>query len=388
MQTLCMQLGSFATVILNFGPAVEKTLSLWIQSLMHLAVIQCFTCNNDVANIRSKLLSCDLRLDQYSFDRFCHPFAVYIKLPILWRIPIKKQSVQQSKWSYVGSTAVGVTAREHNRRAKLKQVLKGQFVQLEPAVHFWAAKGNYSKFTIIVLHTFSDYRSAWIREHALIGLWQPRLNHPFVHRFLVKRAAGHKVVKRRNISGRPPPNFRRLFLRLRRRSTTVQQHSNSLIDKERAFAVLFDLAQDDIKSFEACKLIRSKKLIDSEVYTLWRIARTLEQPMKSKLLRAVCSALKFRNCSVPPGQTSLGLPFLAHHSFSTNVQVGLRQTQYKHWLIPLHLPSSRIVQLAQPSTQKLAYNFKQLGQQNDQYRPPGHCRTIVLNYYNVIVILA
>ena len=34
MQTLCMQLGSFATLILNFVPAVEKTLSLWIQSLM------------------------------------------------------------------------------------------------------------------------------------------------------------------------------------------------------------------------------------------------------------------------------------------------------------------------------------------------------------------
>ena len=112
MPTLCIQLGSFATLILNFVPAVEKALSLWIQSLMHLVVIQCFTSNNDVANIRSKLLSCDLRLDQYSFDRFCHPFAVYIKLPILWRIPIKKQSVQQSKWSYVGSTAVGVTETE------------------------------------------------------------------------------------------------------------------------------------------------------------------------------------------------------------------------------------------------------------------------------------
>ena len=285
--------------------------------------------------IRAKLLSCDLRLHQYSFDRFCHPFAVYIKLPILWRIPTKTQSVQQSKWSYVGSTAVGVTAREHNRRAKLKQVLNGQFVQVEPAVRFWAAKGNYSKFTIIVLHTFPDYRSAWIREHALIGLWQPRLNRPFLHRFLVKRAAGHKVIKLRNTSGRPPPNFRRLFLRLCRRSTTVQKHSLSLIAKERAFAVLFDLAKDDVRSVEACKLIRSNKFTDSEVYTLWRIARALERPMISKVLRAVRSALKFRNCSVPPGQTPLGLPLFAHHSFSTNAQVWLRSKiiQYKHWLI-------------------------------------------------------
>ena len=41
---------------------------------------------------------------------------------------------------------------EHNRRANLKQVLNGQFVQVEPAVRFWAAKGNYSKFTIIVFY--------------------------------------------------------------------------------------------------------------------------------------------------------------------------------------------------------------------------------------------
>ena len=148
-------------------------------------------------------LEASLRLHQYSFDRFCHPFAVYIKLPSVWRTPIKTQSVQQSRWSYVGSTAVGKTARENNRRAKLKQVLIGHFVRVEAAVRFWAAKGNYSKFTNIVLHTFPDYRSAWIREHALIGFWQPRLNHPFVHRFLVKRAAGHKVIKLREISGRP-----------------------------------------------------------------------------------------------------------------------------------------------------------------------------------------
>ena len=94
--------------------------------------------------------------------------------------------------------------------------------------------------------------------------------------------------------------------------------------------------------------------------------------MKSKVLRAVRSALKFRNCSV-----SLGLPFLAHHSFSTNVQVWLHPKiiHYKHWLIPLQ-PSSRIVELAQPSVQKLAYNFKHWAcLQNDQYRPDA----IVLN---------
>ena len=83
-----------------------------------------------------------------------------------------------------------------------------------------------------------------------------------------------------------------------------------------------------------------------------RVYLIVWQPMKSKVLQAVRSALKFRNCSVPPGQSSLGLPFLAHQSFSTNVQACLRSkiTQYKHWLIPLHLPSSRMWNLRNPTS--------------------------------------
>ena len=175
----------------------------------------------------------------------------------------------------------------------------------------------------------------------------------------MKRAAGHKVIKLREISGRPPPNFRRLFLRLRRRSTTILQHPHSLISKEKAFAVLFDLAQDDVRSFEACKLIRSQKFTDSEVYTLWRIARTLEQPMKSKVLKAVRSALRFRNCSVTPGQASLGLPFSSSPILFGQCASMVTLKNYAVYALAHSITTSRIVELAQPNIQKLAYNFKQ-----------------------------
>ena len=171
-----------------------------------------------------------------------------------------------------------MVAREHNRRAKLKQTLAGQFVQVEPAVRFSAAKGNYHQFTIIVLATFDEYRSAWIREHALICAWQPRLNHPFVHCYLLKRAAGYRITKLRKINGKPPPNFKRLFLRLHRRTATLKLHPASLVSKEHAFAILIDLTQTDIKSFEASKHIRSQHMTDLEVYALWRMAVNLEQP--------------------------------------------------------------------------------------------------------------
>ena len=158
---MCAQLGSFVTFVLNYVPAVEKTLALWTQSILHLIFIQCFTTRNDVAGINNKLRSCGLSIRQYSFQRFCSPCAVYIKLPINWKRASQATSCQQSVWSYVGSTSIGVVARENNRRAKLKQTMAGQFVQVEPAIRFWATKGNYHQFTIIVLATFDDYRSAW-----------------------------------------------------------------------------------------------------------------------------------------------------------------------------------------------------------------------------------
>ena len=153
-----------------------------------------------------------------------------------------------------------MVARENNRRAKRKQTITGQFVQVEPAIRFWATRQNYHQFTIIVLTTFDDYRAAWIREHALISVWQPRLNHPFVHRYLLKRAAGYRATKLRKINGKPPPNFKRLFLRLHRRTATLKQNPASLVSKEQAFAILFDLAQTDTRCFEARKRIRSQHM--------------------------------------------------------------------------------------------------------------------------------
>ena len=91
---------------------------------LHLIFIQCYTTRNDVAGISKKLRSCGLSNRQYSFQRFCSPCAVYIKLPINWKRASRALSCQQSVWSYVGSTSIGVAARENNRRAKLKLLVR------------------------------------------------------------------------------------------------------------------------------------------------------------------------------------------------------------------------------------------------------------------------
>ena len=98
--------------MLRHLPAVDKTVALSIQSIMHLTFIEYFTTRNDVSQITHKLRHCDLDPQHYTFPRFCQPCAVYIKLPIDWKKASKQLSCQQNLWSYVGSAAAGVVARE------------------------------------------------------------------------------------------------------------------------------------------------------------------------------------------------------------------------------------------------------------------------------------
>ena len=73
---MCAQLGSFVTFVLNYVPAVEKTLALWTQSGLHLTFIQCFTTSSDVANINSKLrsLACLFNIILFSVSAFLVQF--------------------------------------------------------------------------------------------------------------------------------------------------------------------------------------------------------------------------------------------------------------------------------------------------------------------------
>ena len=114
-------------------------------------------------------------------------------------------------------------------------------------------------------------------------------------------------------------------------------------------------------SFQAAKLVRSQRVTDTEVYALFRIAKNLEQPAKSKVVALLTGALRFRNCSVPAKQPRLRVPFLAHADFKTCLTKWLRQQiqQYKHWLIPLHLPSKFVDEGSHLSLAKALHNIKQ-----------------------------
>eukprot|EP00439_Symbiodinium_sp_Y106_P077706 s915_g16.t1 len=286
---------------------------------------------------------------------FQGPFAVYLKAPVSWSS--RSSFKQRDRWMYVGSTSVSTCKREYNRQSKLKQVLLEQYVQVEPAIRIWASLGTYFDFSTICVSVHQDYREAWIQEHILIDRWQPRFNSRFIDRFYMKSALGFKRLKPRP-SLKTVSLFSRLRGKVRRRASTTSTPTKCLMDKEQAWSLLYDLASLTVTSFEAAKIVRSDRVSALELYALFRMAKIMEQPYRSRVVQLLKSALKFRNCTVPRHNSSVTIPVLSHPSFPSQVSSFLSHIiqQFKPILVPFHLPPRTPRECAPRSLGSILYN--------------------------------
>ena len=103
---------------------------------------------------------------------FKHPQAVYIRFSHIANF--------QPKF-YVGSTSSFVLDREHSRYRKFLQVQQNKFVLAEVALRFWCRFDNFWMWSVFPIYT--NKSNFWALEQALIQLWQPRLNTPFIYQF-------------------------------------------------------------------------------------------------------------------------------------------------------------------------------------------------------------
>ena len=87
-----------------------------------------------------------------------------------------------------------------------KKLTSGKEAQAELSIRFWDSNKSF------LVTTCSSYREAWVTEHCLIGMWQPRLNHPYIMSFLKRSALGFRPNKRVRLSA-----FSRFGMRLWRK---------------------------------------------------------------------------------------------------------------------------------------------------------------------------
>ena len=96
---------------------------------------------------------------------------------------------------YVGSTSSFVLDREHSRYRKFLQVQQNKFVLAEVALRFWCRYDNFWRSVFLIYTKKSNF---WALEQALIQLWQPRLNTPFIYQFFNCRKG---IIQRTKFSG-------------------------------------------------------------------------------------------------------------------------------------------------------------------------------------------
>ena len=239
-----------------------------------------------------------------------------------------------------------------------KKLSTGGEAQAELAIRYWVSIDCLQDYTLFLLTPCSSYREAWITEHCLIGMWQPKLNHPYIVSFLKRSALGFRPNQR--IRNTVSSKFGlRLWRKLRKKLHTQLQPEQFQLKRRPAWEILFNLTCFSCAPFEEAKRLRIGRYVPDEIYSLIRLSNCLEEPGKSKARRILKSVCLYRNKTWPKSAMGLQLRFTAHPSFCSDVSAWIRKQvlSHKHILAPFHLPLFKIRE--GPQTLKdFLHNFK------------------------------
>ena len=216
----------------------------------------------------------------YTWLYFSQSCVVYIRVPGVSSCSRRRFSFSSSMF-YVGSTKVGMFEREYARMRKHDQLFSSSFVQAEPAVKWWFVCENFFEFVPIVLAAGNSYAHVWTLEHLFVQNWRPPLNYPFSNKLVFKgdRVTVQKVSQKHACVAQRCG--RRLFLKLRRRSQTLnklatefgpQKGTGAGLTRSSAWSMLFFLSQLDGQGWQMQKLLAAPQTSLLNLYALDRLA--------------------------------------------------------------------------------------------------------------------
>ena len=140
--------------------------------LIHLTLLFCYPSSTQRSKQwRQRLQHLHIQPHTYHYHNFLSSNAVYVKLYLNPATP--HRCYHQHGHFYIGSTGIGIPHREHNRRAKLKQLQNNIPISAELSLRYWHSHNYIHHFTPIQLSSHDTYDQAWIQEHYLISNWMP-----------------------------------------------------------------------------------------------------------------------------------------------------------------------------------------------------------------------
>ena len=113
-------------------------------------------------------------------------------------------------------------------------------------------------------------------------------------------------------------------------------------------------------SFEAARLVRSKRMSDEEVYALTKLSRSVENPVRFRIHSILQAAVKVHGAMHWPltGRPLAVLP-PSQSSFFREGELWLKSLvcDFKCLFPSFHLPKSNLREVPHQSIKKLLYNF-------------------------------
>ena len=282
---------------------------------------------------------------------FKHPQAVYVRFCHIANF--------QPKF-YVGSTSSFVLDREHSRYRKFLQVQQNKFALAEVALRFWCRFDNFWMWSVFPIYT--NKSNFWALGQALIQLWQPRLNTPFIYQFFNCRKG---LISRTKFSSSRQFGFYSLWRKLRWKSTSTQVRralcSPLFARRVQLWQIIQDLGSNSVKRFHMEKRLRSNEIGPNGCYFIRRLANNLGEPQRSYAINAIDRALTFWKAKRVRKPVPLRAPWLLAPHWTRQLRQLLTNHVHgtTHYNTTLQTPSTGIVFTKFPSVMDSLCNHKE-----------------------------
>ena len=321
----------------------DRKLWLWTQGFTHIILIQQFRTDKFSHKLKSILETTDTNPESYHFNLLSSPNAVYLKSPCSTQtgtntLPPLFPSIKQLH-TYFGSTIVNMLLREANRTSKFRQLLNGTPTKCELALRWWYHHLNYHWFPTIVISLQFTATKSRAMEHAFIAHYSSTLNYPFIGKYVIQTTTGFKstiTVKQFQYSLN--------YIRWLNKARSRHFHKLPILTTIQYYQILFGLAANTRESWDTQRALRSKCYTNDELYLLWRLHKTIENPHQSIITGHLRTTFQFRQLTEPKHNVALKLPPLCHSDFFKTAGKILRShiKYHKSIFCPFHIPTHEI----------------------------------------------
>ena len=281
---------------------------------------------------------------------FFEPCAVYLRFCHVPRL---------QPLFYIGSTAENTLEREHTRFPKFKQVNERHFVLSELAIRYWSHCNNFFLWSPVPIYIRRERH--WALEHALIQLWQPKLNFPFISQMFIPRKG---IIHRQPFSNSRQFGIRSLWRKKRWKHTgkNVKELLDSplFLNRVRILSLLQDLGSNTRRRYEQTQFIRSLHFSLQGCYALRRLAQHLPETHQRLALQAVDGAIKFRRGKSIGKVRPFKSPWMLTHRLVSHVRQILLTWFHgiKGTAVTFHEPSFKVVFSKHPQLMDAICNHK------------------------------